>query len=281
MRPMKKVAAIHDISCYGRAALATIIPILSSMGNQVCPLPTAVLSTHTDGFGKPAIRGLSDFIYETKDHWKRLNLDFQCIYSGYLANPSQVEFVEDFINDFKKEDTLVVIDPVMADNGKLYDGIDKKMIDEMRILIKNAHIITPNITEASFLLGKEYKEDLTQDEVKEYLIELSRLGPKVSIITSVPSSKGENYIDTVLYNREEKTFYTYSHEKINAFYCGTGDTFASILIGWILRGESIENSLGKACNFIAEAIEYSEQFDYPPNEGIALESLLYKLVENK
>ena len=256
MKPMNKIAAIHDISCYGRAALATIIPILSSMGNQVCPLPTAVLSTHTDGFGKPAIRDLSDFIYETKDHWKRLNLNFQCIYSGYLADPNQVKFVERFIEDFKEENTLVVIDPVMADNGKLYDGMSEKMIEEMRTLIKSADIITPNITEASFLLGKEYKESLNEDEIKEYLVGLGDLGPKISIITSVTSSKGNEYIDTVLYDREEKMFYTYSHKRINAFYCGTGDAFASLLIGWILRGESIEKALEKSCNFIAEAKEY-------------------------
>ena len=278
MKPMNMIAAIHDISCYGRAALATIIPILSSMGNQVCPLPTAVLSTHTDGFGKPAIRDLSDFIYETKDHWKRLNLNFQCIYSGYLADPNQVKFVERFIEDFKEENTLVVIDPVMADNGKLYDGMSEKMIEEMRTLIKSADIITPNITEASFLLGKEYKESLNEDEIKEYLVGLGDLGPKISIITSVTSSRGNEYIDTVLYDREEKMFYTYSHKRINAFYCGTGDAFASLLIGWILREESIEKALEKSCNFIAEAIEYSEKFDYPPNEGILLESLLYKLI---
>ncbi|WP_255993805.1 pyridoxamine kinase [Clostridium perfringens] len=278
MKPMNKIAAIHDISCYGRAALATIIPVLSSMGNQVCPLPTAVLSTHTDGFGKPAIRDLSDFIYETKDHWKRLNLNFQCIYSGYLADPNQVKFVEKFIEEFKEKDTLVVIDPVMADNGKLYDGMSEKMIEEMRTLIKSADIITPNITEASFLLGKEYKEDLNEEEIKEYLVGLGDLGPKISIITSVSSSRGNEYIDTVLYDREEKMFYTYSHKRINAFYCGTGDTFASLLIGWILRGESTEKALEKSCNFIAEAIEYSEKFDYPPNEGILLESLLYKLI---
>lgn len=278
MKPMNKIAAIHDISCYGRAALATIIPVLSSMGNQVCPLPTAVLSTHTDGFGKPAIRDLSDFIYETKDHWKRLNLNFQCIYSGYLADPNQVKFVEKFIEEFKEKDTLVVIDPVMADNGKLYDGMSEKMIEEMRTLIKSADIITPNITEASFLLGKEYKEDLNEEEIKEYLVGLGDLGPKISIITSVSSSRGNEYIDTVLYDREEKMFYTYSHKRINAFYCGTGDTFASLLIGWILRGESTEKALEKSCNFIAEAIEYSEKFCYPPNEGILLESLLYKLI---
>lgn len=278
MKPMNKVAAIHDISCYGRAALATIIPILSSMGNQVCPLPTAVLSTHTDGFGKPAIRDLSDFIYETKEHWKRINLGFQCIYSGYLADPNQVEFVEEFIDEFKEKDTLVVIDPVMADNGKLYDGMSEKMIEEMRSLIKSADIITPNITEASLLLGKKYKENLNSEEIKEYLIGLGNLGPKISIITSVPSSRGNEYIDTVLYSRVENMFYVYSHKKINAFYCGTGDAFASLLIGWILRGESCEFALEKACNFIAEAIEYSEKFNYPPNEGILLESLLYKLI---
>lgn len=278
MRPMNKIAAIHDISCYGRAALATIIPILSSMGNQVCPLPTAVLSTHTDGFGKPAIRDLSDFIYETKDHWKKLNLKFQCIYSGYLADPNQVEFVEKFIEEFREDNTLIVVDPVMADNGKLYDGMSEKMIEEMVSLVKSADIITPNLTEASFLLGKEYKKDLSEYEIREYLIGLGNLGPKISIITSVESQRGDNYIDTVLYDREKETFYTYSHKKINAFYCGTGDAFASLLIGFILRGESTKRALEKACDFIAEAIEYSERFDYPPNEGILLESLLHKLV---
>ena len=152
------------------------------------------------------------------------------------------------------------------------------MIEEMRTLIKSADIITPNITEASFLLGKEYKEDLNEEEIKEYLVGLGDLGPKISIITSVSSSRGNEYIDTVLYDREEKMFYTYSHKRINAFYCGTGDAFASLLIGWILRGESTEKALEKSCNFIAEAIEYSEKFDYPPNEGILLESLLYKLI---
>ena len=277
MKPINKIAAIHDMSCYGRAALATIIPVLSSMGNQVCSLPTAVLSTHTDGFGKPAFRDLTDFIYETKEHWKRLDLKFKCIYSGYLANPKQVDFVKSFIKDFKEKDTLVLIDPVMADEGKLYDGISDNMVKEMRELIKEAHIITPNLTEASFLLGKEYKKNLGEKEIKEYLRALGNLGPKISIITSVASSKGREYIDTVLYDKEKNRFYTYSHKKINAFYCGTGDTFASLLIGWILRGESIDKAIKKSCDFIAEAIEYSENFSYPRNEGILLESLLYKL----
>lgn len=277
---MNKVAAINDISCFGRASLTTIIPILSIMKNQICPIPTTVLSTHTGGFGKPAIEDLSDFMLQTKEHWKSLNLNFQCIYSGYLGRADQVEFVKDFIKDFKKNDTIVVVDPVMADDGELYSSMDNTMVKAMKNLIKDANIITPNITEAALLLDETYKTNYSYEEIKSWLIRLSNMGPEKVIITSVPSVNGSLYIDTVAYDKEVNKFYNITTQKVNESYPGTGDIFTSVFIGGILQGKSFGKAIENACIFIKEGIEYSNKFDYPRNEGILLESMLWRLVDN-
>ena len=276
---IKKIAAIHDISCFGRASLTTIIPILSVMKYQVCPMPTAVLSTHTGGFGKPAIEDLSDFMQMAKDHWNSLSIDFKCLYSGYLGNSNQVKFVKEFIQDFKKNETIIVVDPVMADDGELYSSMDNKMVEGMRELIREAHIITPNITEACFLLDKEYKSKFTQEEIENMLLDLSNMGPEKVVITSVPSIEGNDYMDTVAYDKNNHEFFRSINNRIDASYPGTGDAFASVLIGGILQGDKLEKALERACSFIKEGIEYSNQFDYPRNYGMLLEEVLYKLME--
>lgn len=276
---IKKVAAIHDISCFGRASLTTIIPILSVMKYQVCPMPTAVLSTHTGGFGKPAVKDLSDFMKGAKEHWNSLAIDFKCIYSGYLGNADQVKFVKEFIKDFKKQETVVVVDPVMADDGHLYSSMDNKMVEGMRELIKEAHIITPNITEACFLLDKEYKNEFTKEEIESMLLALSNMGPDKVVITSVPSIHGKEYMDTVAYDKDNNQFFRVVNKRIEASYPGTGDAFASVLIGGLLQGDTLEKSIERACNFIKEGIEYSNKFEYPRNYGMLLEEVLYKLME--
>ncbi|MDO4534943.1 MAG: pyridoxamine kinase [Clostridium perfringens] len=277
MNYIKRVAAIHDISCFGKASLTTIIPILSVMGSEVCPMPTSILSTHTGGLGKPAFVDLSSFMEKTKLHWESLNLEFQCVYSGYLGNPYQVNFVIDFIKTFKKKDTLVVVDPVMADGGKLYGGIDFNMVESMRKLIAFSDIITPNITEACFLLGKEYRNSFTDDEVKEYAIELSNLGVNKVVITSVVDESDTNTLSTIAYNKGEEKFIKIKNRRINASYPGTGDAFTSILIGSILQGKNFEESIKKSCDFLQRAIEYSSNFDYPKNQGILLEKVLKEI----
>lgn len=274
MNYIKRVAAIHDISCFGKASLTTIIPILSVMGSEVCPMPTAILSTHTGGFGTPAFVDLSNFMEESKKHWESLDLDFQCIYSGYLGNSNQVNFVIDFIKSFKKNDTFIVVDPVMADDGKLYGGIDVKMIESMKKLIAFSDIITPNITEACFLLKKEYKNSFTDEEVQEYAIELSNLGVKKVIITSVVDEYDKNYISTIAYDKESNRIIKVKNKRIDASYPGTGDAFTSILIGSMMQNKPFEESIRKACDFLQKAIEYSAKFDYPKNQGILLEKLL-------
>ena len=151
--PVKRVAAIHDLSGFGRASLTVVIPILSTMGVQVCPLPTAVLSTHSkfEDFHFIDLTGeMSDYIR----HWKQLGISFDAVYSGFLGSPRQIDIVTDFIDHFSQQDQLVIVDPVLGDNGALYGPLNKDMVTEMQSLIKQADIITPNITEASLLLGK-------------------------------------------------------------------------------------------------------------------------------
>ncbi len=186
---VKKVAAIHDLSGFGRSSLTSIIPILSSMKVQVCPVPTAVLSSHTGGFEGYSFLDLTDYMEQHIAHWKSLNLEFDCIYSGFLGSPKQMKIVADFIDFFGHKNNLTVVDPVLGDNGKLYGTMNNEMVEEMKKLISKADIITPNFTEVTFLLNKPYKKEISEPEVKEWLIELEmveemkKLISKADIIT--------------------------------------------------------------------------------------------------
>lgn len=278
MYPMKKVIAIHDLSCYGRASLTTIIPIMSVMGIQVCPMPTAVLSTHTGGFGKPAVLDLSDFIQGTKKHWKELSLETQCIYTGYLGSAEQSKIIKEIISAFKKENTLLVVDPVLGDNGKLYSSLDHNTVSAMKELVVVADVITPNITEVALLLDKKIEDVNNAVEVEKYLTDLSKLGPKKIVITSAPSLKGDEYLDTITYNKDESIVSRISMKKINKSYPGTGDAFASVLIGKLMEDVSLEESAEIASKYIAKSVEISSKYDYETKEGILLEKTLPLLI---
>lgn len=274
---VKKVAAIHDLSGYGRASLTTIIPILSNMKVQVCPVPTAILSTHTGGFEGYSFIDLTDYMQEHINHWKKLELEFDCIYSGFLGSPKQIEIVADFIDFFGKKAKFTVVDPVMGDNGKLYSTMGNEMVVGMRKLIKNADIITPNFTEVIYLLGKEYKENITLDEVKEYLKELANIGPKIVIATSVPdeeSNKLDRKTSVVAYDRENDVFWRVSCRYIPASYPGTGDTYTSVVIGSLLQGDSLPIAIERGVQFITQCIMASYGFKYPKKEGVLLEKML-------
>lgn len=274
---VKKVAAIHDLSGYGRASLTTIIPILSNMKVQVCPVPTAILSTHTGGFEGYSFIDLTDYMQEHIAHWKRLDLDFDCIYSGFLGSPKQIEIVADFIDYFGKKSKFIVVDPVMGDNGKLYSTMDNEMVVGMRNLIKKADIITPNFTEVMYLLGKEYDKNIDIEKVKEYLKELSNMGPKIVIATSVPEIE-ENKMDkktsVVAYDRENDVFWRVSCRYIPASYPGTGDAYTSVVIGSLLQGDSLPMAIERGVQFITQCIMASYGFKYPKKEGVLLEKML-------
>lgn len=197
---VKKVAAIHDLSGMGRVSLTVVIPILSSMGFQVCPLPTAILSNHTQ-YPHFTFLDLTDEMPRIIAEWKRLEVEFDAIYTGYLGSPRQIQIVSDFIRDFRRKDSLTVIDPVLGDNGKLYSNFDEAMVAEMQQLITHADVITPNLTELFYLLGRPYKEANTDQELKDYLHCLSEKGPEVVIITSVPVLDEPHKTSVYAYNR--------------------------------------------------------------------------------
>lgn len=279
MEKIKKVVAIHDMSCYGRSSLTTIIPILSVMGVQVCPLPTAALSTHTGGLGIPEVVDLSDFISKSKEHWKSLDLKFDCIYTGYLANSAQTHFVKEVINEISEEKALIVVDPVMADNGKLYSSMGQDMVEAMQELIKNADIITPNITEAALLLGKDYEDRFNHELVNTWAIELSNFGIDNVIITSVPSLEGEGYIDTITYDRNTQELSRITVEKVGVQCHGTGDAFASIVTGSALNNIDTKSAIEKANEFITKGINIDREIKGGINTEISLEKVLNLLIK--
>lgn len=274
---VKKVAAIHDLSGFGRSSLTSIIPILSSMKVQVCPVPTAVLSSHTGGFEGYSFLDLTDYMEQHIAHWKSLNLEFDCIYSGFLGSPKQMKIVADFIDFFGHKNNLTVVDPVLGDNGKLYGTMNNEMVEEMKKLISKADIITPNFTEVTFLLNKPYKKEISEAEVKEWLVELANMGPKIVIATSVPdenSHKDDRKTNVIAYDKENDVFWKVSCKYIPASYPGTGDAYTSVVIGSLLQGDSLPIAIERGVQFITQCILASYGFKYPNREGVLLERML-------
>jgi len=184
MNPIKSVAAIHDLSGYGRCSLSVISPILSVMGVQSVAVPTAVLSSHLGGFGDVAMTDLTDYIKKALEHYKKIGLDFDCIYTGFLGSNEQIQHCLDYIEYYKN--ALVVVDPVMGDNGRIYRTYTKEMCDSMALLVKHANLITPNKTEMFLLLNKPFSPiPLTHQEAKTNLLKLSELGPEMVIVTGI------------------------------------------------------------------------------------------------
>lgn len=272
--PIKKVAAIHDLSGFGRASLTSIIPILSSMGVQVCPLPTAVLSSNTGWFKEFSFVDLTDSMQNYINHWKKINMKFDCIYSGFLGSPKQIDIILDFIDFFKNSSNIMVVDPVLGDNGKLYPTIDRDMIEKMKELVKKADIITPNLTEAMYILEEPYIENIEESKIKKMLLELSNMGPKIVVITSVPDINTPDNIDVFAYDKDDSKFWKVGCKYIPAEFPGTGDTFTSVLIGSMLQGDSLPIALDRSVQFITLGIRESFGFKYPRGEGILLEKVL-------
>ena len=274
IRTIKRVAAIHDLSGFGRASLTAIIPVLSTMGVQVCPVPTAVLSSHTGDFNDFSFVDLTDSLEAYIAQWKKLELEFDCIYSGFLGSVKQIDIVEDFIRHFKTKESLVVVDPVMGDNGNLYSTMGPAMVREMRSLIGMADIITPNFTEAAFLLDRPYTDYIDDVSVKEWAIRLSEMGPATVVITSVPDHRDNADTSVIAYDRTNQICWKISCRYIPAHYPGTGDTFTSVVIGGLLQGDSLPIALDRGVLFISQCIKASYGFNYPKREGVLLERCL-------
>ena len=281
MQPnIKKVAALHDLSGFGRSSLTCIIPTLSVMGIQVCPIPTAILSTQSDGFTDYAFHDLTPFLLDCAAHWKRLGLTFDCIYSGFLGSPAQATIVSRIIDDLRRPETLIAVDPVMGDNGDLYISVQPEMVAEMRGLTAKADIITPNITEAALLLDKKLPEKMSLAESKDWLQELAALGPRTVVITSLPDAAAEGLVTTVAYERDGQHFWKVPARHLPCFYPGTGDLFASVLVGALLQGESLPIAIERSVQFIVQCIQASRSYDYPGRDGVLLEKCLHLLRES-
>ena len=278
--PVPKAAAIHDLSGYGRASLTTVIPILSTMGIQTCPVPTAILSTHTSDFRDYHFVDLTDELTAYINHWKSLEISFDAIYSGFLGSARQVDIVSRFIRDFSRKEQIVVVDPVLGDDGKTYDTITGDLVLQMRRLIADADVITPNVTEAALLLSEtpELPDSAFSPElIKDWLRRLSAKGPEIVIITSIPVPERPKVSSVVAYDRSSERFWQVQCTYIPAYYPGTGDIFTSVMTGSLLRGESLPIALDRSVQFVTQAIRASFGHDYPKREGVLLESVLDNL----
>lgn len=247
------------------------------MGIQVCCLPTAILSTHTSGFTQFHFRDLTADMRQIINHWQRLALPFAAIYSGFLGSVEQLGIVRDFIAAFATDETLVVIDPVLGDDGQMYETMNKDMVAGMRSLIASADIITPNITEASLLLGRpEIQAPVSTPKIKDHLRALSDMGPACVIITSMPENEGRG-TSVVAFDREADRFWKVTCPYVPACYPGTGDIFASVITGSLLQGDSLPLSLDRAVHFVSMAIRTTFGHNCPEREGVYLERVLQSL----
>lgn len=277
--PIPRIAAVHDLSGYGRASLTVAIPILSSMGMQVCPLPTAVLSSQTASIEDFSFFDLTAQMQEILENWENLDLFFDAVYSGFLGSPLQVDIVERLMDRLGKKEHIFLVDPVLGDDGKLYPTQTMELVQSMRRLVGKADIITPNFTEVCFLLDMPYEETITAKQAKEYLKALSHLGEKESkkkksvLITSAPCEE-ENSLRVLAYDAENKRFWQTKSPKIPSAYPGTGDSFASVFLGALLQKDSLPMAMARAARFIYDVMLMTYGYGTPYIDGIMLERAL-------
>ena len=221
----KKILTIQDISCVGQCSLTVALPVISAMGIETAILPSAILSTHTGGFTGYTFHDLTDDIPAIKEHWKKENIRFDAFYTGYVGSVKQLEYISDIMDELKKPDSIIVIDPVMGDKGKLYPGFEPSFAKEMAKMCKKADVIVPNLTEAAFMLDEEYIEDNhTEEYIERILKKLLALGCKNALLTGVNLQPGKLGIASI--NGATGKISYYFRDLINGMFHGTGDVFA-------------------------------------------------------
>ena len=268
---MKRVLAIHDLSCFGKCSLTVALPILSACGVETVCLPTAILSTHTGGFTGFTYRDLTEDLPEIADHWSSLGLRFDGIYTGFLGSFDQIDIVKEIFERFPC--SCKVVDPVMGDNGKLYTIFDKKFAGKMRELCALADVIVPNMTEACLLLDEEYLEPpYRKSTVEEVLKKLCGLGCRRAVLTGV--AYDDAHLGAACYDGETGAFSYYLNERIPGAYHGTGDVFGSALTGALLRGKTLEESIRVAVEFTLDSIRRTAKAGTPSREGVRFEEAI-------
>ena len=274
---MKRVLSIQDISCVGKCSLTVALPIISAFGIETAVLPTAVLSTHT-AFKEFTFHDLTGEIEPIYNVWKKENIDFDCIYTGYLGSKEQINLVKDIFSNFKTENNFTLVDPAMADHGKLYKGFDKDFALSMAGLCGKADVIVPNLTEASFMLNIPYVEEgYSEDYVKEILHNLCELGANLSILTGISFDK--NSIGVYAFDKKNNKYYQYYREKLPYMFHGTGDVFASALTGALSLDKGLQKALEIAVDFTWESINNTVKNPNHNWYGVEFESVFPSLMK--
>lgn len=273
----KRVLAVHDLCSFGRCSLTAAIPVISAMGMQVCPLPTAFFSNNLT-YGEFTFHDFTDKMTGFMDRWEKLGFRYDAVYSGFLASVEQIEVVRDAARRFaSREESLVVVDPAMGDDGKLYPVFGPEYVEAMRTLVKEATLITPNFTEACFLLGESCGTAVPSSEALRAMTEkLAALGAKQVVITSVPA--GENEIKVVSFDSVTGEYAERTTPRIPFTTCGTGDLFTSVVTGALLRGETLAAASALAMRFVSRVMEFTLASGSDPREGVIVEPCLKELL---
>ncbi|MDI9540994.1 MAG: pyridoxamine kinase [Bacillota bacterium] len=268
----KRILTIQDISCVGQCSLTVALPVLSSCGVETSILPSAVLSTHTGGFEGYTFRDLTDDMMPIADHWQKENISFDTVYSGYLGSARQINYVLDITKRLLKEDGYSIVDPAMADNGKLYHGFDLAFVEEMKKLVFASDICLPNITEACFLTATEYKENYDEKYTDSLLEKMAAAGAKTIVLTGV--SYDDTTTGVLILEKGIKSYYR--HRKIDRKYHGTGDIYSSAFTGALNRDKSVYESAKIAADFVVKCIDNTIDDD-SHWYGVKFEPILYQL----
>lgn len=251
----KKILTIQDISCVGQCSLTVALPIISACGIETAVLPSAVLSTHTGGFKGYTFHDLTDDMPKIKEHWIKENIKFDAIYTGYLGSARQIAYVIDIFNETSGNSCLKIVDPAMADNGKLYPGFDSSFVCAMKDLCAKADYLLPNISEAALLTDTEYKSEYDRTYIDTLLYKLTALGAKNIILTGVSYNPGKTGV--VIF--ENGSYSYYEHDRIADGCHGTGDIYASAFTGALVRGKDAYTAAKIAADYVLECIKATQE----------------------
>ena len=272
MEQNKNILSINDLPGYGKVALAAMLPILSNFGHSVYNLPTALVSNTLD-YGRFTILDTTEYMKKSIAVWKELGFSFDCITTGFLASAEQVDIIREFVASQRKEDLLVMTDPIMADDGKLYNGVTEETVENMRRLIGVADVIVPNLTEATFLTGRFIgRESLSRREARELIDGLRAFGPRSVVITSGAGEETGNHV-VWGYHHKTGSYFTIPFQFIKVHFPGTGDMFSAVLVGELLAGKSLEAAVHRAMD-VLETLILLERNEIEKNKGIRIEKFL-------
>ncbi|MBE6903743.1 MAG: pyridoxamine kinase [Ruminococcaceae bacterium] len=268
----KKIAVINDFSGFGRCSITVSLPIISAMKIQCCPLPTSIFSNHT-GFDSFYYTDFTEHMSSYIEEWKKLNLNFNGILTGFLGSPEQIDIVKHFFEYFKKEDAVIVIDPIMGDCGELYPTYSPELAKKMGSLVPYADILTPNLTEACILTNTKYRNDIDKDGLLEICQKLSLMGPKKIVISGL---EHQDNLDNFIFEKGKAPIVITAH-KVGPCRAGTGDVFSSIIAADAVNGKDFTTSIQHASSFIAKALRKTVELGLPKTDGICFEEFLSEI----